>query len=61
MTESQDKVLKRVQSLKNEMEIDKNLRKEQEFQFKMQLSDKENQINSLKAQVIKLGIYQTKR
>jgi hypothetical protein len=57
MTESQDKVLKRVQSLKNEMEIDKNLRKEQEFQFKMQLSDKENQINSLKAQVIKLGIY----
>jgi predicted RNA binding protein with dsRBD fold (UPF0201 family) len=57
MTESQDKVLKRVQSLKNEMEIDKNLRKEQEFQFKMQLSDKENQINSLKAQVIKLDIY----
>ena len=57
MTESQDKVLKRVQSLKNEMEIDKNLRKEQEFQFKMQLSDKENQINSFKAQVIKLGIY----
>jgi len=52
MTESQDKVLKRVQSLKNEIEIDRNLRKEQEFQFKMQLSEKENQINSLKAHVI---------
>ena len=43
--------MKRVQDLKNQIEVDRNLRKEQEFQFKMQLTEKENQISSLKSQV----------
>ena len=56
LTESQDKVLKRVQDLKSQAEVDKNLKKEQEFQFKMQLTEKDNQINALKAQVYTINL-----
>lgn len=40
-----------MQDLKSQMEIDKNLRKDLEFQFKMQLNDKDDLINSLKAKL----------
>lgn len=51
LAESQDKVLRRVHELKEQAEIDKKLRKDQEFQMQMQLQDREDKINSLKAQV----------
>jgi hypothetical protein len=51
LAESQDKVLKRVQELKEQAEVDKKLRKNQEFQLQMQLQDRDAKISSLKSQL----------
>ncbi len=51
LAESQDKVLRRVADLKEQAEIDKKLRKDQEFQLKLQLDDKDTKISMLKAQL----------
>jgi DNA repair exonuclease SbcCD ATPase subunit len=51
LAESQDKVLKRVQELKDQIEADKQAKKELESQLKLQLTEKENLISSLKTQL----------
>jgi hypothetical protein len=56
LSDSQDKVLKRVQDLKQQMEVDRNLKKDQEFQFKLQLKEKQEQIDALKSHVNSLRV-----
>lgn len=51
LAESQDKVLRRVHDLKEQAEIDKKLRKDQEFQLKLQMQDKDEKISVLKSQL----------
>lgn len=51
LAESQDKVLRRVHDLKEQAEIDKKLRKDQEFQLKLQIQDKDEKISVLKSQL----------
>ena len=51
LAESQDKVLKRVEELKEKIKLDEIVKKKLESQLKDQLVEKDNIINKLKAQV----------
>ena len=51
LAESQDKVLKRVEELKEKIKLDEVVKKKLESQLREQLVEKDNIINKLKAQV----------
>lgn len=51
LAESQDKVLKRVEELKEKIKLDEIVKKKLESQLKEQLVEKDNIISKLKAQV----------
>ena len=51
LAESQDKVLKRVEDLKEKIKHDEIAKKNLESQLKEQLAEKDNLINKLKVQV----------
>ncbi len=53
LAESQDKVLRRVEELKEKIKLDEIVKKKLESQLKEQLVEKDNIINKLKAQVNK--------
>ena len=55
LAESQDKVLRRVEELKEKIKLDEIVKKKLESQLKEQLVEKDNIINKLKAQVNKFS------
>lgn len=55
LAESQDKVLRRVEELKEKIKLDEIVKKKLESQMKEQLVEKDNIINKLKAQVNKFS------